>query len=139
METPRDPASVHGDVVPARDESLDPAAMEAPAELVPARYGGAWRALFGFVGIFMAFAAVVLVVESSGWTDYLMAVAAACMAAPMGFFAVTGRRPASDLLYTPSRRFLELADPSRPLVAGDPVSAGPRAEAEASHAETQRR
>jgi hypothetical protein len=113
--------------------------MEAPAGLLPARYSGSWRALIGFVGIVMAFAAVFLVVESGGWTDYLLAAAAACMAAPMGFFAITGRRPASDLLYTPSRRFLELADPSRPLTADDPVSAEPHADAEASHAETQRR
>jgi len=94
MGTPRIPASAHGDLVPARSEAPDPAAVEAPPELVPARYSGPWRALFGFVGIALAFVAVVLVVVG----DDLLAAAAACGGGIMGFFAVTGQRPASDLL-----------------------------------------
>ncbi|HSU85032.1 MAG TPA: hypothetical protein VLR69_21655, partial [Thermoanaerobaculia bacterium] len=96
----------------------NPVAAEAPAGIVPPLYGTAWRALFAFVGLALLFIAGVLVL-SGEWASILMAAAAACMGVTMGYFAVTGRRPAGSLPYTPSRRFAELADPARPLAPED--------------------
>jgi|GEM_PF-5677867 len=117
MEAPV-PRPEPGDAIPAVRASSGPVAAEAPAGIVPPLYGTAWRALFAFVGLALLFIAGVLVLNGE-WASILMAAAAACMAATMGYFAVTGRRPAGSLPYTPSQRFAELADPARPLTLED--------------------
>jgi hypothetical protein len=117
MEAPT-PHSEHSDAVPAARGSSEPVATESPAALVPRTYGAGWRALFAVVGVAMLFAAGVLAL-SGGWMDVVLAVLTACFGGTMGYFAVTGREPASSRLYTPSERFAELADPARPLTADD--------------------
>jgi len=116
MEAPI-PGSERGDAVPAVRGSAEPVAAEAPAVLVPPRYGPAWRALFAFVGLAIFFVAGVLAL-SGGWMALVLAVLVACLGGMMGYFAVTGREPDSARLY-PSRRFAELADPTRPLAPED--------------------
>jgi hypothetical protein len=108
------PAPEHSDAAPAARGSSEPVATESPAALVTPRYGPAWRALFAFVGLAMLFAAGVLVLTGE-WTSILLAAAAACMAAAMGYFAVTGRRPASSL---PCRQAL-----ARHPARGEPADA----------------
>jgi hypothetical protein len=117
METLQNPDPEPGKVVPAGGESHLPVDTNAPAALVAPGYSAPWRALFGFIAIAMAFAVVVLVL-SGGWVDLFLAAGAAGLAGIMGYFAVTGREPASSLAYTPSRRFAELADPARPAHRG---------------------
>jgi len=122
MQTLRNPDSEPGKVVPSGDQSPEPVETDAPAALVVPRYGAAWRALFGFVALAMAFMAAVLVVEGGGWMAFVLAAGAALVGGTTGYFAVTGRRPS---LYTPSPRFAELADPTRPLTSTDPISISP--------------
>ncbi|HEX8904821.1 MAG TPA: hypothetical protein VF771_08280 [Longimicrobiaceae bacterium] len=82
---------------------------------MPIRFGTPMRAMSGVVALGMAFAAAVLVL-TGGTTEYLMAAGAVFLAGMMGYVALTGREP---FLYSPSRRFAELADPSRPLTDED--------------------
>jgi hypothetical protein len=125
MEIPRLPDPYRGGVVPAGSEPLDSAGAESPAPLAAPELSGPSRALFGFVAIAMAFCVVMLVL-SGGWTSFLLAAGAACVAGTMGYCAVTGREPASSRQFSLSPRFHELADPARPLTAGDPIPATPR-------------
>jgi hypothetical protein len=112
------PGPEHGDGVPSVRASSDPVAAEAPGGIVPPIYGTGWRVLFGFECVTLLFMAGVLALNGE-WLGILLAGAAACMGVMMGYFAVTGRKPASSLAYSPSQRFVELADPARPLTPED--------------------
>jgi hypothetical protein len=101
-------------------ESSGLAAAEAPAALVPREATG-WRFLVGLIGVAMLFAAGALAL-GGGWDDLLVAAGAACLGGAMAYMAVTGHVPISPQQYTLSPRFAALADPARPLTAGDPVS-----------------
>lgn len=82
-----------------------------PHEPLAPRYGGAWRAMFGFVAL-MCFVAAAIGGLGGGW---IVAVSMAVFGAGAGYVAVTGKRPADPSRAPASARFHELADPTRPL------------------------
>lgn len=109
--------------VPAHGSPAPPVASTAdanspsvtPHEPLAPTYGTAWRAMFAVVAV-MCFVAAVIGGLGGSW---IVAASMAVFGGFVGYFAVTGKRPADPARAPASARFHELADPTRPLTPDD--------------------
>lgn len=119
---PTPPAPAH--TAPAPPASTDVGVMPADdTEVAAPTYGRGSRAMFAFVAVMCLVITVILGIGGS----WLLAASMIVFGGVMGYFAVTGRQPADPMLAPASRRFHELADPSRPLTPDDTALPGDRA------------
>ncbi|HEU4558873.1 MAG TPA: hypothetical protein VFS20_13525 [Longimicrobium sp.] len=99
--------------VPARPSTS--AALPDDLPLAAPAYGWPQRALFAVMAVMCLVVAAILGISGS----WLLAASMVLFGGGMGYFAVTGRRPADPALAPASRHFHELANPARPLTADD--------------------
>lgn len=106
----------HGSFAPPTPAGADASSPSvAPHEPLAPAYGRAWRAMFAVVAAMCLVAAAIGALGGS----WIVAASMVVFGGFVGYFAVTGKRPADPSRAPASARFHELADPTRPLTRDD--------------------